>query len=313
MQVHHHLELVPPMIRSRAAGFARVLAVALALNASRAAAQRPSSSDAIPRDLAAALLAEIGATSPDFIVGGIPPMFADRIPTLPGARVLGSMLTPTAATIAMSLPLRADSVRTLVMRELTNRGWRGSPVGNTGGGFRPASSRGPSVYCADGRGLTFSLSVPSYGTTLLRFVIRDGSFNCGAATNGGGFVASSSFMPTLVNPRDVLPSSATCRTQGSGFGQLFTTAMRVAMTPEQLMDHYAKQLTDSGYLPLTGDSDIREMNRTFTRRRTPMDLPSAAGTPPVQTQTVTLRMSIPSAEPECRTMRMETTTTFDQR
>lgn len=277
-------------------------------------AQRPSG-DAIPRELAAALIAD-GGGAPEFVVGSVPQMLADRIPELPGARVLGAVLTASSATIAMSLSLRADSVRTLVMQELPKRGWKSGPVNNAGGGFRPATQRSPSTYCADGRMLSFTLATPSYGTTLLKIIIRDGNFGC---PTGGGpdrvqFVSmsSSSQIPTLVNPRDVLPTTPTCRPPGGGYGQLYSTALRVAMQPEQLFEYYAKQLTDSGYVPVSAGSPSREISRSFTKQVTVAGPPPDAGRAPPQTQHITLRLSASPTEPECRMMRMEATTSIDR-
>src|SRR5262249_61822881 len=65
--------------------------------------------------------------------------------------------------------------------------------------------------------------------------------------------------PTLYNPAGAGDYAATrdCQLMGL-FGT--STQLRTPMTPQQILDHYAKQMQDSGWRPATGS-----IGRTWTK------------------------------------------------
>jgi hypothetical protein len=79
-----------------------------------------------------------------------------------------------------------------------------------------------------------------------------------------------------------------------------TTRVRTSLDARALMEHYARQLVDSGWTRDTTSYD-RELAQRFLMVPTPGD-----GSSESRPRQATLRITTPLAAPQCRFVRLET-------
>lgn len=240
---------------------------------SLAAAQEPRKlieAESIPLDLAAALIASGGfGAEPQILVGSIPEWIANRIYVPAGARVLGSAFLGTTVTAVVSVVEPPDSALARFRRELQQRGWTNPPPPTfSGGGFRSATIPGATLasrltLCSDQQILTAS-AVRHRGTVTNVTLRVTTSPNYSVCRPPDPPSMSRSAMPTLINPEgaDDGRFGAECSSPYSGSSGTGTT-LRTLMTPEALLDHYARQLQDSGWTALGDKATI--LGRVWTR------------------------------------------------
>ena len=256
---------------------------------------------AIPTDLASALIAAGGfgmSGDPQILVGELPEWVVSRVHLPRGAHVLGSAFFGSTVVGVVNVPAVGDSVLVALQRELLERGWKRPPLPpNTGGGFRPATSPGspmPSerpTLCRDQHVLSMWMSRQQAATTTI--IMRLGS--TGASMCNPPRVSMQrrpSPFPILYNPAgsDADPmSSRQCYTNFVSSGT--QTRLKTPLTGEAILEHYGKQLQDSGW---TRAGVPPVLGRTWTRK-------DSTGAPQV------LRLTVQAAphDTTCRTVELD--------
>jgi hypothetical protein len=174
-----------------------------------------------------------------------------------------------------------------------------------GGGFRSATTPvglpyGRDVLCSDQQMLTAS-------ATRRRGVATDVTLRVNSATLGYNSCHPMqpnqppvrSNMPTLYNPIGAGDPrmNAEC-TMSMGFSSSGTGAwLRTPMTADALLDHYAKQLADSGWAAGASQEKNTIAGRTWTRS-------DSSGAP----MEVTITVTSSAREPGCRELNMQVRT-----
>ena len=283
-------------------------AIALALPVTALRSQEPRrlvTPDSVPLELAAALVSAGGfSAEPQILVGSMPDWIASRIYVPSGARVLGSAFLGTTVVAVVSLPAASDSVLVEFKRELLQRGWKTPPPPPNygGGGFRPAVSATVDAsltrltLCNDQQMLTASAARRRGTTTDVTFrVLGTGTYSpCHPPQMPTGMARSP--LPTLFNP----PNAADARMNGDCSSTLMGstgtgTTLRTAMTAESLLDHYGRQLQDSGWTAAGERASI--VGRSWTR-------PDSSGAP---VETV-ITVATPARDPGCRELNLQVRT-----
>lgn len=257
---------------------------------------------AIPADLASALIGAGGfgmSGDPQILVGELPGWVVSRVYLPSGARVLGSAFFGSTVVGVVTVPTVGDSVLVEIQRELQRRGWKPPPIPTrASGGFRPARSavnvRGMvserPTLCRDEHVLSMWLSrQQAMASTIIMRLGNAGSGIC----NPPRFVAQGrpSPFPTLFNPEGADGDMMSMRECYSQMGSSGTqTRLKTAMTAESILDHYGKQLRDSGW---TTAAERAIVGQTWTGK-------DSTGAPRVLTLTVT---SAPN-DTTCRTVEL---------
>jgi hypothetical protein len=282
------------------------LAICALLSPARAQeARRLAEPDSIPLDLAAALVSAGGfGGEPQILVGTMPEWIAPKLFVPPGGHVLGSAFLGTTLVAVVSVSTTSDSVLADFKRGLMQRGWTAAPPTPVyaGGGFRPATMAVPSspfardVLCSDQQMLTASATRRRGVATdiTLRVTSTTGFSLCHPSQPNMPQVRSP--MPTLYNPVGANDARMTgdCNSLGFVNSTGTGTSIRTPMAADALLDHYAKQLADSGWKSAGETNTIT--GRTWTR-------PDSTGTPVEVTITVTS-----SGQAGCRELSMQVRT-----
>jgi len=235
-------------------------ALALASHFFALGAQEPRrlvTPDSVPLELAAALVASGGfGAEPQILVGSMPEWVMSRLFLPPTARVLGAAFLGTTVVGVVSLPAASDSVLVELKRGLQQRGWTmpPPPPNYGGGGFRPAPSplSEPSLVrltlCNDQQTLTATAARRRGTTTNVTLrVFANATYSVCHPPQVQQAMMRSPF-PTLFNP----VGAADARMNGDCSSTLngssgTETLLRTSMTADSLLDHYGKQLADSGW------------------------------------------------------------------
>jgi len=231
----------------------------------------------IPTDLAGAILVTgglVGSEEPRVLVGSTPEWVLPKIVMPRGARIMGAAFQGTTVVTIVNIPGASDSIITQLQTQLLARGWKPQPVQNFGGGFRPAPApaRGAPptrvTLCDVPQMLAVSIARRdeqsadiAYRITTVTTVAGSGYSICNLPQAYAPAGYKSPF-PTLYNP----PASADVRASGDCQASLTGsqgtfTALRTAMAPELILDHYARQLADSGWTPAPSS----QVSRIFVR------------------------------------------------
>lgn len=231
--------------------------------------------DSVSLDLVAALVSSSFGGEPQILPGAMPEWIANRVPLPPGARVLGSAFLGTTVISVISVISVASTSHSVLAdfrRGLRAHGWTEPPPPPSYGGFRPAptpqfaSPVTRLTLCGDQQILTASSGRQLGEAT--NIIVRVGSSAGNNACHPVVFQAQTNrpALPTLYNPPGPPPdprafadcSPAFNTSNGSG------TILRSSMSPEALLDHYGRQLQDSGWAPAGVKGS--EVGRTWTRR-----------------------------------------------
>jgi hypothetical protein len=261
----------------------------------------------IPFDLASALLAAggMGPDSPRILVGSAPEWVAKRIVVPKGATLVGSAFQSSAVLSIVNIPLARDSVLDDLKKPLFALGWKMPPVAprQAFGGFLAAP---PTLVTGASTRLTLCDQTQQMTLTLVRRDAKSADIAYRVFTTSGvGGVCNPyqqppnnfrSPYPALYNPQATVDARSTGDCNAAlGASNSTGTTLRTAMAPDALLDHYAKQLTDSGW---KGDAEHAAMvSRTFTR-------PDSAGFP----QQLTLTVAAPAKPDGCRDVNMSVKT-----
>jgi hypothetical protein len=268
-----------------------LLTAAASLGAVPSPAQAPAplkQPDAIPYDLASALMsAGTVGYDPQIMVAGMPEWVSNSIVMPSGAHVLGSAFVGSTAVAILVLPPDADSVIPDMRREMFKRGWKNPPPPQTGqsGGFRPASMGNTNTdarrmtLCDDQHMLTASSArrrgMVTEVTVRISTVTPTGYSTCRPFIPSAMVMAQQgtnrAAMPVLYNPSG---ASETGGMMEDCISPRFSAAntyanLRTSMAPQALLDHYARQLQDSGWKPMP--TQPQAISRSWVR-------PDSAGT-----------------------------------
>lgn len=284
-------------------GLAAALIAGAALSAAAQAPRRLNQPDSIPTEFAMALISAGGLIGdPQLLVGEMPGSLANRIYVPPSGRVLGSAFIGTTAVAIISVPEMPDVAMSTMKRELATRGWKAPPPPpNYGGGFRPASMMSGNadparlLLCGGDQQMLTGSATRKRGVTtdiVLRLsTAPTGYGSCNPPRVPEGMMRSP--YPTLYDPPNVSENSPLC---GDLFGSNGTgTTVRTPMAASALLDHFAKQLQDSGWHAPTDTATI--VGRTWTRT-------DSTGAPVELTITVATAVR----DPSCRTLNLNVKT-----
>lgn len=227
--------------------------------------------DSLPRDLVEALLRPYygfyPASGSTFVVGHVPASLAPYFFVPPGSRVLGGIESPSTTIVVLSTSMSAEELRTAYRREQLRLGWTPAPAtGYRGWGFVPApgaSQDGGLVFCHIGQSLQITpFQSPSQPLTVTATVQNYGS-QCSAQAR---MMTPSTVMelPVLLNPEGaamndrICLGSTTAFSGGNGSGERLQTTL----SPTQLLDHFSRQLADSGW---SASPPVAGVRRVWTR------------------------------------------------
>jgi hypothetical protein len=256
-----------------------VFVAGLFANLAMAQGKEPLSQPAmVPIDLVAALTASAGvpgADVPRILVGSVPEWFAPKIVVPKGAKILGSAFQGTVVLAIVSIPTVSDSIVGELRGPLIERGWKIPPVIQPPayGGFRPAPvpvSVLPTTrltVCDGDRQMTVNVVHQDSQRADIAYRIFTTS-GVGGVCNPypqppRGMVQIQ--QPTLYNPPTSADARMTgdCSTMNGGASTSNNTVLRTAMGLDAVLDHYSKQLVDSGW---KSDSERGTIaGRSFTR------------------------------------------------
>jgi hypothetical protein len=252
-----------PSCRSLASLGMTCVALVLAVSVA-AAAQEPRrliQPDSIPVELAGALISAGGfGGEPQILVGAFPGWMNARVHVPTGARVLGSAFLGTITVAVMAVPQEPAAAIEQLRPELEKLGWAAPPPPPSyGGGFRnqlPTMMGNVTVttvftLCGGDQQMLIARASRLHGGTQVLYRITPASTGSTCHPPQLPPNAMRSLYPTLYNPAGAgdYVSMRDCQLDGSSMGT--STQLRTPMSPQQILDHYAKQMQDSGWRPAT--------------------------------------------------------------
>jgi hypothetical protein len=251
-------------------------ALFLGLQVTTAAAQAtPDTATMLPRELVEALVQPYGGGSnnTEFFVGKVAPALQPFLFVPTGARIIGSMASPSSTTVVMSAPLNPIEITTQYEREQPKLGWTRPPAVNAmrGWGFGPPPSATPEgagqEFCHVGQSLRVVPFPNAAGSTRIIVTVQNFGGRC-QMSNRVVFVGGQQpriALPALENPLGAPMNSVSC-SRVSAIGSStssMTERLETPMTAAQLLDHFGKQLADSGWTAAPQLSPM--LRRTWTR------------------------------------------------
>lgn len=261
---------------SRVARLAACVAVVAALARSeRSQAQELRSvSDSLPRELVEALLRPyIGfysSSSSKFVIGKLPESLAPYFFVPANARILGGIDAPTTKIVVLTVPMSYEDVRVAYQREQPKLGWEPPPSFEAmrGWGFMPAPGSTPDgsglEFCHIGQSLEIRMMPETPTTSHVTATVQNFGGRCNMDLRAGGRPPTPTELPTLTNPAGSAMNSPTC-SPGPFFpsgGGGTTERLQTSLTPQQLLETFARQLSDSGW---TAGETVTTIRRSWTR------------------------------------------------
>lgn len=220
----------------------------------------------IPFELALALTGSGGLGSdaePQILVGGIPEWALNRVALPTGWRPVGSAFLGTTVIGVLEIPTANDSLIQRFQRHLERYGWKAPPPSREsmyGGGFRSPPTQAAAVrsarrfqICRDNQMLTAWITRELALATTIAFrlaTVTPGQFNiCNPPAPDPRMVQAMRERgePTLYDPSPRDFGASGCQQEDDGWHGS-ETRYRTGMTADQILDHYGKQLADSGWL-----------------------------------------------------------------
>jgi len=182
------------------------------------------------------------------LVARLPDPLPVPIPLPAGARVVGSQILGSVATIVLDADLPEDAVLAFYRERLEADGWTlpEQQPGMHGGGFAPAWRTPALLYCRSARGPSLSVQATAVagGPTDVRLNLNTDPRQspCAPQPYHGGM---RDLLPTLTPP-----AGARQMPQGGGGGSdnyYSNATLRTDLDPSVLGAHYAAQLRDAGW------------------------------------------------------------------
>ena len=270
------------------------------VDAATLGAQLTRDGDMVPRELLVAALGVYGglgaARPPDVQVGGIPSDIRAQLPDISGMKVVGTVTMPYGNVVVLSAGISSDSLRRVLERSLKAKGFEpAKPIGRQG----PTSSQGfvasaesPTAWCSPGSSLLASTESRGNGGSIGMIVLGQYAAmgRCPQQNVVVNVVGDFSMLPTLYDPEGASNYNQRCAlgyrgSSGSGPGH----AMTSQLPPLKLLDHYGKQLQDSGWTRADTLGAGQRVARSWMKRAATGDL-----------QYLTLSVVVPADQPDCR-------------
>ncbi len=241
-----------------------VMASLVAGALSSTAAQEPrrlAEAESIPLELASALAASGGfGGEPQILVGSLPEWANSRLVIPQGGALVGSAFLGPTVVAVVRVPTEADSAVVHLKNEFLQHGWKNPPPPPVygGGGFRPAATQTipgttdptRAILCGDQQMLTLSGAHRRAGGTEItyRLISSTGYTICRPAQPPVQQFRSP--YPILYNPPNAVEGYMTggCSNNYSGGGT--ATMFRSTLSAEAIVEHYGKQIVDSGWTAL---------------------------------------------------------------
>jgi len=243
--------------------------------ATASAQAAPDTATMLPRELVEALVQPYvgGPSGTEFFVGKVAPALQPFLFVPSSARVIGSMASPTSTTVVMTAPLNPMEIKAQYEREQPKLGWTHPPTANAtrGWGFGPPPSAMPegagSEFCHVGQSLRVIPFPNAPGSTRIVVTVQNFGGRC-QMSDRVVFIGGQPprvAMPALENPLGAPMNPVGCSRAGSIGSQMASMSERLetSMTPMQLLDHFGKQLADSGWTASAQTSPT--LRRTWTR------------------------------------------------
>lgn len=264
-----------------------MLAATLAgpLAARSVTAQAPPRGDAVPRELAEAILRQASGGSTrigsELFVGELPSGLTAPL-DLRGGNVVGGFTLHGQATALLATKASPEDAIADVARQLQAAGWKAAPLPPAGKGFQEALSASPHLFCSGNNTIT----VRAFGSELggSNVLVTQARVPSEACESSMASVARATpiELPTLVDPSVAGPmstcfpsnraSGAFVATLGGVMSNGTSTILRTSLAPDSVLLHYARQLEDSGWVRIPQNSvrgqwsrpDSAGLTRTLT-------------------------------------------------
>ena len=238
-------------------------------------AQQPGGTQAVPAELALAL---IGDQEAALSVGAAPPPLAAL--ALPaGARVLGGMTQARASMAVAAVALEAGPALDAAGAALAADGWTPASFRVPGRIFEDSGApERPRTFCGPGASVRVSAVAAAGGGTVLRYVrsALPGGFNVcnpppglggpggAAGPLGGDQPIEAAPIPLLVNPEGL-------RQRGGGMSggpgsREAVTHLATPLGPLELASHYQRQLAEQGWTLVAGSEGAEAVAQSWRRQ-----------------------------------------------
>ena len=270
-----------------------LLTLCLVAPVARSLAQEPrrlATPDSIPVELATALIASGGlGGEPILLVGSLPEWFSTRITVPSEARVLGSASLGSTVVGIYNVRTAPDVAVSELKTALLARGWKNPPPPPVyGGGFRPAtmspqflqaSPTTRATLCRDDGTLIVSAAPARGGATnvtlRLSTLVGPTAYSTCNPPPRPEMPANRPMFPTLYDPPITGEATTAPNACFPNYNGLSSTQnyLRTTLSPDLVLEHYARQLQDSGWTATA--PALSTVGRTFTRRDStgaPIDL-----------------------------------------
>jgi hypothetical protein len=171
--------------------------------------------------------------------------------------------------VVLSVAMSIENIRASYRQEQLRLGWTPPPpAGARGWGFVPATGTGQDgnslVFCHIGQSLQV---VPYSGTTgplIVTASVQNYSGLCGTQARFVSAPPSGLELPVLSNPDGAGMNAQACFAQNQtlGNGNSTTERLQTSLSPTQLIEHFSRQLSDSGWNVSSSAASVR---RSWTR------------------------------------------------
>jgi hypothetical protein len=235
--------------------------------------RRLAEAESVPLELASALIAAgpLGG-EPQILVGSMPEWASNRLVVPTGGRLVGSAFLGTTVVAVISVSGAPDSAVANLKTEFLQRGWKNPPPAPIygGGGFRPSPTPAQSTglpsritLCGDQQMLLVTGARRRLGGSEItyRLYATSGNNQCNPPQMPAQTYRTP--FPILYNPPTAVEGymGNVCQSNSSGSNGT-GTILRSSMTAEALLDHYARQIVDSGWTASGGQI----AGRTWTKK-----------------------------------------------
>ena len=218
----------------------------------------------IPKELVDGLLSSRGIRQPMMFVGELPREMVGRIYVPKGARILGGMSTGSGGTAVLLSNARRETIVAELVTELPKLGWKSfdpASRANIYSEFHDApappgvirfADTGPQWFCGPSGGMAVNVESVGYADSRITITASDVS-PCTSAMPPmtDAQRAEYAMRPTLINPpaarTDMQCFSTNQRENNFNYSTGGATALNTMMPSTALLDHYSKQLADSGW------------------------------------------------------------------
>ncbi|HEV8447889.1 MAG TPA: hypothetical protein VGQ44_13750 [Gemmatimonadaceae bacterium] len=236
--------------------------------------------DSVPKALVEAVIDPIGAmrmmsggARPRLLIGTLPSGLAQRLWIPPGSTVLGGIESSGFGIAIIHSAMSEDSLNAGYAREEPRMGWTLPPARTSAApamGFVQAPTTLAVVngvvegglFCSGGTTLSISVSPLDPLTREIRATAMNTSdMRCQTpASAPRTVIPGRPNYPTLVNPAGSGPGYVPCASWNS-MGGGGTTRLQTNMSADDVLQHYGKQLADSGWTPGPDQSVSRSWSR----------------------------------------------------